>query len=101
MRFSRAFPVDFFLGIVDPSRDDTPMRRPRIKDCHGAAVELRTLAAAVRGTTLSTQAAIERAERCERMAAWLGELADEMADQIKAHDEKGWPKPFRAPVKGV
>lgn len=76
------------------------MRRPRIKDCRAVAVELDRLAREVGGNG-ATQAAREHAQRCERMADWLRELATEMERQLDDVHRNSWELPHRAPIMRI
>lgn len=76
------------------------MRRPRVRDCRACALELELLARELR-THLTSQLERERAERCERMAPWLRELAQEMEEQLLRVQRLELEPPKRAPIMRV
>jgi hypothetical protein len=77
------------------------MRRPRIKDCHLVALELMRVSTRIHEQSSITGDELARAERCERMAAWLRELANEMADQLRRVEERNQNLPRRTPLMRI
>ena len=74
------------------------MRRPRIRDCHAAALELERIA---RDSSSTSQVEQERREMCQRMAEWLGELGREMGEQVEHCKRRDYTLPRRTPIARV